>query len=305
MPNSPPTASVTPVRSALKLESTNRRVANAAITALMSTMATSSARMSQNSRHSALKSSSMPTEMKNRPSRMSRNGRMTLSTWWLYSVSASIIPARNAPSAIDRPAICEAQADGQRHQQHREREQLAQAAVGDDVQQRAQQPASGGQHHEHRGDARGHELERVGHGEGFAARRQRRGQREERHHGDVLEQHDAEGEPAVRAVELGAFGEPLHDEHRGAHGHHAAEHDALRPVEAERVRDQRDHRGGAEHLQRSQAEHLAAQRHHARPGEFQAQREQQEHHAELGQQVRGVGFGEQRRWRAAPAPGRP
>ena len=36
---------------------------------------------------------------------------MTLSTWWLYSVSASIMPARNAPSAIDRPASCEAQAE--------------------------------------------------------------------------------------------------------------------------------------------------------------------------------------------------
>ncbi len=111
MPNSPPTASVTPVRTALKLESTNRRVANEAITALMSTIEISNARITQISRHRAPKSSSMPTEMKNRPSRMSRNGRMTLSTWWLYSVSASIMPARNAPSAIDRPAICEAQAD--------------------------------------------------------------------------------------------------------------------------------------------------------------------------------------------------
>ena len=69
------------------------------------------AMISQNSRSSALKSSNIPTEMKKRPSRMSRNGRMTLSTWWLYSVSASIIPARNAPRAIDKPAICEAQAD--------------------------------------------------------------------------------------------------------------------------------------------------------------------------------------------------
>ena len=81
---------------------------------------------------------------------MSRNGRMTLSTWWLYSVSASIMPARKAPSAIDRPAICEAQCRCQRHQQHREREQLAQPAVGDDVQQRPQQPAARRQHHEHR-----------------------------------------------------------------------------------------------------------------------------------------------------------
>jgi hypothetical protein len=42
----------------------------------------------------------------------------------------------------------------------------------------------------------------------------------------------------------------------------------------------------------AQPEHFAAQRHHARPGEFEAEREQQEHHAELGQQVRRVGFGE-------------
>ena len=125
-----------------------------------------------------------------------------------------------------------------------------------------------------------------------AARRQRRGEREERHHGDVLEQHHAEGEPPVSAIELGAFGEPLHDEHRGAHGHHATEHDALRPVDSEQAGDQRHHGGRAEHLQRPQAEHLAAQRHHARPGEFQAQGEQQEDHAQLGQQMRGVGLGE-------------
>ena len=110
MPNSPPTASVTPVRSDLKVESTNRRVAQVATNALTQTIASSSASTSQNSRHNASKSSSMPTEMKNRPSRMSRNGRMTLSTWWLYSVSASIMPARKAPSAMEKPATCEAQA---------------------------------------------------------------------------------------------------------------------------------------------------------------------------------------------------
>ena len=65
------------------------------------------------------------------------------------------------------------------------------------------------------------------------------------------------------------------------------------PVESEQARYERDHRRRAEHLQRPQAEHFAAQRHHARPGKFQAQREQQEDHAEFGQQVRGVRFGEQ------------
>ena len=43
----------------------------------------------------------------------------------------------------------------QRDQQHREREQLAQPAVGDDVEQRPQQPAARGQHHEHRRGAGG------------------------------------------------------------------------------------------------------------------------------------------------------
>ena len=53
----------------------------------------------------------MPTEMKNSPSRMSRNGRITASIWCRYSVSASIMPARNAPSANDSPAKCDTQAE--------------------------------------------------------------------------------------------------------------------------------------------------------------------------------------------------
>jgi hypothetical protein len=124
------------------------------------------------------------------------------------------------------------------------------------------------------------------------ARGERRRQRQERHHRDVLEQHHAEGQAPVGAIEFGALGELLNDEHRGAHRHHAAEHDAMRPGHPEHVRDERDHRRGAQHLQAAETEHLAAQRHHARPREFQAQREQQEDHAEFGQQVRGGGFGE-------------
>ena len=46
----------------------------------------------------------MPTVMKNSPSRMSRNGLITASNWWRYSVSASITPARKPPVAIDTPA---------------------------------------------------------------------------------------------------------------------------------------------------------------------------------------------------------
>mmetsp|Transcript_11596 Transcript_11596/g.48751 ORF Transcript_11596/g.48751 Transcript_11596/m.48751 type:complete len:284 (-) Transcript_11596:774-1625(-) len=48
----------------------------------------------------------MPTDMKKRPSRMPRYGWMSASTWRWYSVSATRRPARKAPRAIDRPAVC-------------------------------------------------------------------------------------------------------------------------------------------------------------------------------------------------------
>ena len=46
----------------------------------------------------------MPTTMKKRPSRTSWNGRMSVSTWCLNSVSAISMPATKAPRASDRPA---------------------------------------------------------------------------------------------------------------------------------------------------------------------------------------------------------
>jgi hypothetical protein len=67
---------------------------------------TSSARKTITSRRAAIRrqSSIAPTVMKNRPSSTSRNGLMSSSTWKRYSVSEISMPARNAPSTIDRPA---------------------------------------------------------------------------------------------------------------------------------------------------------------------------------------------------------
>ena len=42
--------------------------------------------------------------MKNRPIKSPLNGAMSISTWWRYSVSDNRRPARNAPSAVERPA---------------------------------------------------------------------------------------------------------------------------------------------------------------------------------------------------------
>jgi hypothetical protein len=52
----------------------------------------------------------MPMLMKNRPSSTSWKGRMSVSTWCLYSVSEISMPAMKAPSASDRPASSVSQA---------------------------------------------------------------------------------------------------------------------------------------------------------------------------------------------------
>ncbi len=77
---------------------------------LNSTGSTVSARTSGQCMATTPRSSFMPTVMKNRPSRTSWNGRMSVSTWCLNSVSAISIPATNAPSASDSPASCVSQA---------------------------------------------------------------------------------------------------------------------------------------------------------------------------------------------------
>ena len=48
----------------------------------------------------------MPTAMKKRPSSRPLNGSMSVSSSRRYSLSASSTPARKAPSAIDRPTAC-------------------------------------------------------------------------------------------------------------------------------------------------------------------------------------------------------
>ena len=52
----------------------------------------------------------MPIVMKNSPSNTSWNGRMSVSTWCLNSVSAINMPATKAPSASDRPKCSVSQA---------------------------------------------------------------------------------------------------------------------------------------------------------------------------------------------------
>ncbi len=55
-------------------------------------------------------SSIIPTVMKNSPSSTSWKGRMSVPTWWRYSVSDTSTPAMKAPSANDSPASSVSQA---------------------------------------------------------------------------------------------------------------------------------------------------------------------------------------------------
>ena len=111
MPNSPPTDSTIAVLTALKGGSPHNRPTSVISRNLPTVITTRMPRISARSSCRTRRSSIMPTEMKNSPSRMSRNGRMAASTWCRYSVSASITPARNAPVAIETPAAWDTHAE--------------------------------------------------------------------------------------------------------------------------------------------------------------------------------------------------
>ncbi len=91
----------------------------------------------------------------------------------------------------------------------------------------------------------------------------------------------------MRAVDLGLLGQlPEHDRGRG-HRDRPAHHE--RGVGRRAARDRDRGRGDRResHLQRTQAEYLAAHREHARQRELEPEREQQEHDADLGEEARG------------------
>ncbi len=112
-------------------------------------------------------------------------------------------------------------------------------------------------------------------------------EREEGHDREVLEQQHAEREASVRAVELVLLGElAQHDGGRG-HRHRAAEQDRDRRREADRPADRGDGGRRAGDLQAAEREHLAPHRDEARQRELEPESEQQEHDAELGERLGG------------------
>ena len=103
-PNSPACARYSPVRSDVPVVAPVPRASARMMPALSNMGSTSSASTSAQCSMRMCQSSNMPTVMKNSPSSTSWNGRMSVPTWWRYSVSDTSTPAMNAPSARLRPA---------------------------------------------------------------------------------------------------------------------------------------------------------------------------------------------------------
>ena len=83
----------------------------------------------------------IPTARKNSPSRIERNGSTSASSSCRYGESASITPATNAPSAVERWRILHQRRGGDDGEQRGEHEHLALAEIADHAEQRAQQVA--------------------------------------------------------------------------------------------------------------------------------------------------------------------
>ena len=103
-PNSPACARYRPVRNATPDGVPNSRASSVTRANLTRTGSRDSSSTSNHWSSTGRQSSFMPMVMKNNPSSTSWKGRMSVSTWCLYSVSAINMPATNAPSARDNPA---------------------------------------------------------------------------------------------------------------------------------------------------------------------------------------------------------
>ena len=168
-------------------------------------------------------------------------------------------------------------------QQRGRREHLGRAGARSRAEHRTQQIAAADDDDRDREDhAQRGERTRAGVGRRMR-HRERRDQREDRDRGDVLEQQDREAEPAVRAGQLLAFGKDLQiDRRRRQRKAEADDHGAF-PVEAERVRDAADREPGHDELQAADAEHRAPHDPQALRRKLQANHEQHQHDAKLGQ----------------------
>ena len=229
----------------------------------------------------------MPTAMKNSPSSSPLKGSISASSSWRNSLSASSTPARKAPSDMDSPATRASSAVAMTVS--------SAAAVKTSVTFIRATTRSAGRSSSRPPTtmaamtARSFAGARADHGaagelRADAAWRDQRQRGEHRQHGKVLEQQDAEGGAAVRRFQLAALGEQLQHQRRG--GQREAEADepggdrlAARASQAATPSSSR----AQQHLADAQSEHDAPHHPQARGLQLQADDEQQQHDAELGE----------------------
>ena len=183
-----------------------------------------------------------------------------------------------------QPGLLGGEAGREDHEQRGRREHLVGADPGDELEQRADQEAGGDPDHQDHGDRLGerdHEAER----ERAAGLTERLDQHEQRPDRDVLDQEDRDRdapELGERAPELAEHLE--HDRGRRQRERAADDDRALGRQPGERRRA-RDHRRGHQELRHREAIDPGAEQAQPLELELEAEAEQQEHHAELGDQV--------------------
>ncbi len=123
---------------------------------------------------------------------------------------------------------------------------------------------------------------------------QQRDDRDKRNERQVLEQQHGEGIAAGRRGEQITLGQHRQDDGGGGHGQARAQHGGALPRDAREVdRQHGEHRGGYHHLCGAEPEHCAAHHPQTLRPDFQANQEQQHHHAKAGDGADRVHAGDQ------------
>ena len=170
-------------------------------------------------------------------------------------------------------------------------DEVAVSGAGRDPEQRTGQVPSGEEDAGDRGNRDGDRLEHRPGGGDFAAAEQFHDD-DDRHHHQVLEEEHAERDLPDRTGEAADVEEDLGDDRRRGQGERQADHQGKRRLGAERQSARHDRQRRRDDLDRADAEHIAAHRPQPVEGEFEADHEEQEHHAKLGERPDPLGIGE-------------
>ena len=167
-------------------------------------------------------------------------------------------------------------------QQHVEDEHLGRLGPRDEVEPSPHQLLA--EHQNHGEDDDGLEQgDADQHRQLFRRLRQRRNDDQQRHHREILKEQHAEYFPAVRRVELHAFGEQLGQHGGRGHRKDAAEGDAELPVDAGKHDQTGDQQHADRDLEQAKAEDDALHRVELGQRKLEADREHQEDDAEFGE----------------------